>query len=134
VSVVVLGVELLFDALLELLEDLFERLLFLGERDRFLLVGELGLQLGGEIEEVVFVGEEILLLRRGAALSSGWGCGCGCGGGTEKSSSSSGIAESSSLSISSREKTGGRGAAAAAAAEAAALAAATRSLRDVTSG
>src|SRR5205823_4473363 len=61
--VVVLGVELLFDALLELLEDLLERLLLFAERDRLFILGELRFELRGEVEEVVFVGEEVLFLR-----------------------------------------------------------------------
>jgi hypothetical protein len=64
-GVVVLAVELLFDALLELLEDLFERLLFFAERHDFRFFVQLGLELGREIEEVIFVGEQVLLGRRG---------------------------------------------------------------------
>src|SRR5215212_2157935 len=63
VGVVVFTVELLLDAFLELLEDLLERLLFLRQRDRLLVFRELRLQLRGQIEEVVLVGEEILFFH-----------------------------------------------------------------------
>ncbi len=66
VGLVVLGGELLLDALLELAEDLLERDLALRTRDVGRLVGQdllgqLLLQLLGEVEELLLVGEEVLL-------------------------------------------------------------------------
>src|SRR5450432_948294 len=63
--VVILTIELLLDALLELPEDLFERLFLFRERyDFFVFLVQFLFQLLSEVEDVVFVREEILLPRR----------------------------------------------------------------------
>ena len=66
VRLVVLGRELLLDALLELAEDLLERDLALGpvisEVVGRRLVARVLLELLGEIEELLLVGEEVLLV------------------------------------------------------------------------